>query len=260
MATKKNPGAVPGKNTEGVLEERLTWIQKTGWEIAAVYAAALVGLVTWYLPRELESSRSLTKSDIDHAIGPVRQDLAVLAERLNKQVGFSIQSLIPPAEVARSLDPAILKARFQEATSLINTAIAERIPTSPAILRDAQNRLRTTVQDTRIGSDVRSAATATLVGSEAYNVFSSTFVVVNAPKIVVSQDGTFYAPVTIDKPVWLEGRGKDGPTITVDFTGTHPEYPHPAAFVVAGSDAILSKMRVKGKENSPNFLIYQLQI
>jgi hypothetical protein len=255
MARKKTAGDMPTKGKEGILEERLTWIQKTGWKIAAVYGAAFVGLVTWYLPREFESSRNLTKSDIESAVGPVRQDLAVLSERLRKQVGFSIQNLIPSREIAQILDPAILKARYQEATSLINTAISERIPTSPAILQDAQRKLQQTASDPKIGGDIRSAATATLVGSEAYTVFSSTLVVVSTPKILVSQDSTFRAPVTIPNSVWLEGTGKEGALITVDFTGTHSPFPHPAAFVLSAGDAILSKMRVKGTESSAEFLV-----
>ena len=110
-------------------------------------------------------------------------------------------------------------------------------------------KLRTTIQDAKLPVDVRSVAAATLVSFEGYAAFSSTVVIVNVPKIVVDQDGTSYAPVTADKPVWLEGTGKDGATITVDFTGTHPAYPHPAAFVVAGAGAVLSKMRARQKKS-----------
>jgi|ERR1035437_9226139 hypothetical protein len=253
--SKKNVGSAERKNTDGVLEERVAWIQRVGWGIVALYGSIFVWFAFSHFPKELEYSRNLTKLDIEQAAAPIRQDLAVLTERLRKQVSFNLQALIPPAEVAHALEPAILKARFQEASSLINTAIAERIPATPAILRDAQSKLRATLLDTRVPTDVRSAATAALVGFEAYNVFSSTVVVVNAPKILVSQDGTFYGPVTIDRAVWLEGTGKEGAIITVDFTGTHPPYPNPAAFVIAGGDAVLSKMRVKGKENSPEFLV-----
>lgn len=182
-------------------------------------------------------------------------EIGKLQERLSKQVAFDLQSLIPPAELARSLDRSVLKARFQEAGSLIDTAIEQRIPGTPALLKEAQTKLRQTVLDRSLPADVRSVATTTLVGFEAYNIFSSTVVVVSAPKIVVSQDATFYSPVTVPKSIWLEGTGKDGATITVDFTVTHPAYPHPAAFVITNGDAVLSKMRVRGKTSAPNFLI-----
>lgn len=243
------------KKNESVLEERLAWVKNIGWGIAGVYALIFGAFVASYLPRELESSRNVTKIDIESAVNPIRVDLAKLTERMSKQIAFNLQSLIPPIESARTLDAAVLKARFQEADSLINTAIAQRIPATPALLKEAQMKLRTTILDTTLPSDLRSVATSTLVGFEAYNVFSSTVFVVNAPKILVPQDGTFYAPVTVDKPIWFEGTGKDGATITVDFTGTHPAYPHPAAFVVASGNAILSKMRVRGKDNAASFVI-----
>lgn len=61
--------------------------------------------------------------------------------------------------------------------------------------------------------------------------------------------------MTVDRSVWFEGTGKDGATITVDFTSTHPLPPHPAAFVIAGGDPVLSKMRVRGTDSVPSFLI-----
>jgi len=251
--TSKSGGSSQG-NADGVLEERLGWVQKIGWWISGFYAVVFIGFVTWFLPKEFESSRNTTKIAINDAVEPVRIDIAKLTERLSKQVAFNLQGLIPPAALARTLEPDVLKARFQEADSLINTAIEQRIPATPALLKHAAMKLQTTIQDAKLAGDVRSVGAATLVKFEAYAAFSSTVVIVNAPKIVVSRDGTNYAPVTVDKPVWLEGTGKDGATITVDFTGTHPIYPHPAAFVVTGAGAVLSKMRARGKDSAPSFV------
>lgn len=253
--TSKSGGSHPQRSAEGVFKERLGWVQRIGWGIAGIYATVFIGFITWYLPKELESSRNLTKIAINEAVDPIRIDIAKLTERLGKQVAFNLQGLIPSAELARTLDPAALKARFREADSLVNTAIEQRIPATPVLLKDAELKLRTTIQDARLPGDVRSLATSALVSFERYAAFSSTVVIVNAPKIVVSQDLTGYAPVTVPKPVWFEGTGKDGATITVDFTGTHPAYPHPAAFVVAGAGAVLSKMRARGKDSSPSFVI-----
>jgi hypothetical protein len=246
-SARKDPGSV--------LEERLAWVQKIGWGIATIYAAIFAGFIAWYLPKELESSRNLTKTDVESTVNPIRVDIAKLTERLRKQTAFNLESLIPPAELARVLDPAVLKARFQEANALITTAISERIPATPALLEKTQMKLQTTLTDTRLSGDMRMAATTALVGFEAYNVFSSAILVVNVPKIFLSQDATIYAPVTVDKPVWLEGTGKNGATITIDFSGPHPTYPLPAAFAIAGGSAILSKMRARGTDSAPHFLI-----
>jgi hypothetical protein len=223
--------------------------------LAGIYAIIFTGFVTWYLPREFDRSRESTKSDIENAVSPIRKDLAVLTERVRKEVAFNLQSLVPSPQLARALDPAVVKARLQEADSLIASAIEERIPTSPAILRITQDKLHATAEDPMLSRELRATAAGTLVRFEAYNVFSAITVVVNAPKIVISQDGTTYAPVTVDRPIWFEGTGKDGATLTVDFTVTHPPYPHPAAFVLARGNGLLSKMHLRGKENSPHFLI-----
>jgi len=259
---KKKPGEAsrsggppPDYESNSVLKERISWIQKSAWTVVLFYTAVFVGLVEWYLPKEFESLRTSVKVDIGTAIDPVRLDVARLSERLSKQVGFDLQSLVPSAALARSIDPVGLKARLLEANSLIHAAIAERVPTAPATLSNTRVKLVDTIQNTKLPGDVRNAATTALVGLEAYSLFSSTIVLVPTPKIVISRDSTFYAPVTIDKPVWLEGTGKMGAAVTVDFTGTHPKYPHPAAFVVGGGETILSRMRVQGKNRDFSFLI-----
>jgi hypothetical protein len=87
--------------------------QKTGWRLAAVYAAAFVGLITWYLPRELDHLRETIAGDtaatiqpLDRRLSAIEGELRVLAASKNPAGSLKEIAALSQKEFSLSL-PAL---------------------------------------------------------------------------------------------------------------------------------------------------------
>ncbi len=100
------------------ITNNLTWVQRIGWFIAAGFVIVFTGLITWYLPKELENNRELLRSDSAKQFGPISQDIAVLKSQV-----AAISGIIPQLmkEKLNTKGPQ-LKAALESVASIAKKA------------------------------------------------------------------------------------------------------------------------------------------
>jgi hypothetical protein len=129
----------------------LKWIKGIGWGIATGFAGVFIGLITWYLPKELENNRQLLRSDTAQQLGSMTQDLAVLKSQV-----ASISAIIPELMKEKlKAKGAQLKESLNSVGSIAKKAREEKLETDSSALGEVG------VQVLRIGdknSDLSSAA------------------------------------------------------------------------------------------------------
>jgi hypothetical protein len=110
------------------LKQDLTWVQRIGWFIAGGFTIVFVGLITWYLPKELENNRELLRSDSAKQFALMGQDIAVLKSQV-----AAISGIIPQLmkEKLNTKGPQ-LKAALESVASIARKAKDGEIETDAA--------------------------------------------------------------------------------------------------------------------------------
>ncbi len=136
-------GATTKSTTEtrlATLEERQTWIQKVGWWIAGGLAAALVGLATWWIPREMDRVKESIHADTAAQLQPVLIDLARVKALLQLKQTSSVSDA-----VRLGVDFAEPKAALAAVKAITDQATAEHIKTEPSVLVNLNSQVKASV-------------------------------------------------------------------------------------------------------------------
>lgn len=91
---RKKPQPLPPDDTNSKITEftrEQSWLKRVGWKIATVYAAAFIGLITWYLPKELTQLRETIKGDTAVTIQPLDRRLSTVEGQLRTLIDFQEQ-------------------------------------------------------------------------------------------------------------------------------------------------------------------------
>lgn len=127
MKDTKTKTVLPEPDRLADIKNDLTWIKRIGWTIVSGFTVIFVGLITWYLPKELENSRQAVKSEAAQQLSPITQDLAVLKSQV-----ASISSIIPELMKEKlKAKGAQLRESLNSVGSIAKKAREERIETDP---------------------------------------------------------------------------------------------------------------------------------
>jgi len=136
----------PKQNSEGkslvegrlsTLEERSRLHERFGWSIAGLLGAALLGLVTWWIPRELDSLRESIKSDTTNQLEPIKLDLARINALLQLKETKSVSEAI-----RLGVDFSEPKYAMVAVRAIAEQANAENIQTEPSVLIRANEQVK----------------------------------------------------------------------------------------------------------------------
>jgi hypothetical protein len=123
------------------LEERSAWHEKIGWGIAGLYGAAVVAIITFWIPREMtgvrESVVQTVKIDTASQLLPIQTQLARLTGlvelRQSKNVATAIQ---------QSADDATPLVAIEAVKAIVQQAKEEKLAAPPGVLRSANTRIQ----------------------------------------------------------------------------------------------------------------------
>jgi hypothetical protein len=136
----------PKQNSEGkssiegrlsTLEERSVWHRNIGWGVAGLLGAALLGLVTWWIPRESNSLRESIKSDTTNQLEPIKLDLARINALLQLKETRSVSEAI-----RLGVDFSEPKYAMAAVKAIAEQANAENIQTEPSVLIKANEQVK----------------------------------------------------------------------------------------------------------------------
>jgi hypothetical protein len=113
------------------LEERADWHRNIGSGIAGLAGVIVAGLLTWYIPKELASTRDLIKGDTAAQLSPINEKLARLT---------AIVELKQTKDVAQVIKKNVNFKQNAELAIKIVAAVAEQaraegIRTNPEVLQ-----------------------------------------------------------------------------------------------------------------------------
>jgi hypothetical protein len=129
---------VPNSKSDPLAEVKsdIAWIKRVGWTIAGGIAVIFGGLITWYLPKEFDSTRIQISGDTTKQLGPLSQDIAVL----KSQIASIIPQLMNEKLKAKGVG---LKDALESVASIAKDARIKRLETDPnAVGQVGKNVLR----------------------------------------------------------------------------------------------------------------------
>jgi hypothetical protein len=146
------------------------------------YAVIFGGLLTWYLPRELDRQKTEIINETKVAIGKV---LIPALDRISL-----------PDDKIKAVTTDELENRFQQTSGLIDGALSGTIPTDPGGLSTIKKFLRTSLKERNdLPSLARAAGDSALIHIYGYEQFSESFLGHKSPQyrlinVKISQFGT----------------------------------------------------------------------
>jgi len=141
------------------IKTHLSWHWKVGAGVAGLFLAAFVGMITWYLPKELKGQHDTISAETKAAIGEV------LAPALQKLVLSSSEIETVPIEN--------LQARFQKTNSIVGSALLSAVPVKPMAINPLQSFVRTSLERrATMPESVRTDGLAAFIVLHAYSTFS----------------------------------------------------------------------------------------
>jgi hypothetical protein len=109
------------------IKNDLGWTKRIGWWIAGAFSAVFVGLITWYLPKQLDNNRELSKKDITEQLSPIGQDIAAL----KAQVATIIPQLMKEKLNTKGAE---LQRALETVASIAETSKDKQIDTDSAAI------------------------------------------------------------------------------------------------------------------------------
>jgi hypothetical protein len=123
------------------LEERSAWHEKVGWGTAGLYGAALVAIITFWIPREMtgvrESVVQTVKIDTASQLLPIQTQLARLTGLVELR-----QSKNVAAAIQQSSDDATPLVDIEAVKAIVQQAKEEKLAAPPEVVRSANARIQ----------------------------------------------------------------------------------------------------------------------
>ncbi len=120
------------------VEHSINWHRWVGWGIAVCFAVIFGGFLTWYLPKELDNTRSLVRGDTAAQLAPINVQLArltaIVEVKQEKDVAKAISS-----NLNFSGDPSLSVATL---SAIAKQARANGFATNRQVLVEANDKLR----------------------------------------------------------------------------------------------------------------------
>jgi hypothetical protein len=132
--------AKPVQNIDGrisILEERSNWHGKIGWGVAGLLGSAILLLVTWWIPHELNSSQDAIKADTATQLEPIKLDMARINALLQLKETKSVSEAI-----RLGVDFSKPKFAIEAVRAIAQQAKADGILTEPVVLIKANEQLK----------------------------------------------------------------------------------------------------------------------
>lgn len=145
-----------------ILDERSKWHRNIGWGIATLYGAALVAIVTFWIPREIAIARSgitdSVKIDTAAQLLPLQIQLAKITGLMELRQSKDVAQAID-----QSADFATPRPAIEAIKAIAQQARAEKLITSPSVLREVNAQIQNAVSsDPKLNKDAWSARLALL--------------------------------------------------------------------------------------------------
>ena len=132
--------AKPAQSVEeriSTLEKRSNWHRSIGWKVASLLGAALVALVTWWMPHELDSLRNSIKADNASQLEPIKIEMARINALLQLKETKSVSEAI-----RLGVDFSEPKYALGAVKAIMQQAKAENIQTEPSVLIKANDQIK----------------------------------------------------------------------------------------------------------------------
>jgi hypothetical protein len=163
----------------------LRWHLAIGGTIASLFLAALVGLLTWYLPKELASQKMAITNELRLSIGQV--------------LAPAIQRLVLPEDKLKGASVADLQARFQKTSLTIDSALSADIPVERASLVPLESFIRTALQTRELPKTVRAEGLSAFIHIAGYSTFSKNWMEGAPYSIINVTIGKFGTAIVIEE-------------------------------------------------------------
>jgi hypothetical protein len=119
------------------LEERTRWNGRIGWGIAALYGAALIAIITFWIPRQIARVEQTIQLDTASQLLPIQTQLArltgILELRQSKDVATAIQ---------QSSDYATPVGAIEAVKAIVQQARLEKLAAAPEVLQAANTKIQ----------------------------------------------------------------------------------------------------------------------
>jgi hypothetical protein len=144
MGSKQRNQPSPPDDTKSKITEltrEQSWLKGVSWKIATVYAAAFIGLITWYLPKELNQLREAVKGDTSVTIQPLDTRLSKVEGQLQTLIDF--QKQISLKDIARQDQESFPKS-LPVLRNLAENPPSDQFKPDPSTLREIAEKLQRT--------------------------------------------------------------------------------------------------------------------
>ncbi len=149
----------------------------------------------------------------------------------SRRMSIPLGRAIPTPEAARNIPPKELKARFEQASYIVNSDLQKQVPQKPDVVKQIRNDLDATLKSVPLPPDVHQAGVVALAHVEGYVVFCSRAFMQGIRGAVFLPDGNMMLGGGSEDPnigigaVWNVGKGEDKTGFIIA-----PNYPPPSVF------------------------------
>jgi archaellum component FlaC len=215
--------------------------------VAAIVFLVLLNNKVDALKTDADGIKSKAK-DAEASIEKVQTSVQDLSKTLNERIDQAnaridhlsdsqrmstpLGRAIPTPEIARKISPKELKARFQQASYIVNSDLQKQVPQKPDVVKLIRNDLNTTLKNVPLPEDVHQAGVVALAHVQGYVVFCSRAFTQGIRGAVILPEGNMMlagggseTPNLRVGAVWNVGKGQDKTAFIIA-----PSYPPPSVF------------------------------
>ncbi|MFZ3202185.1 MAG: hypothetical protein WA175_13670 [Candidatus Acidiferrales bacterium] len=150
----------------------------------------------------------------------------------SRRMSIPLGRAIPTPETARNIPPKELKARFEQASYIVNSDLQNQVPQKPDVVKQIRNDLDDTLKNVPLPPDAHQAGVVALAHVEGYVVFCSrAFMQGVRGRLILPEGDMMLAGGGSEHPnlrvgaLWYVGKGEDKTGLIIA-----PSYPPPSVF------------------------------
>jgi hypothetical protein len=228
----------------------------SGWGGVLSIFTALVSAIVFLLllnnkvdglKTDIDGIKSNAKDD-ETSIEQTRTNIQDLSKTLNERIdeanaridhlsdsrrmSIPLGRAVPTPEDARNIPPKELKARFEQASYIVNSDLQKQVPQKPDVVKQIRNDLDATLKSVQLPPDVHQAGVVALAHVEGYVVFCSRAFMQGVRGRLILPDGNMMLagggsehPDLKIGALWYVGQGEEKTGFLIA-----PNYPPPSVF------------------------------